>query len=119
MGTDANREKPRARYRRFEGKVVKDPATGKRMNGALIKEPMAIFRFLDGLLHGGRETGGIAVESADGYYEKWDRGTLKEAGTLMEDTQGKTWQETWEKGAPAGRREEGPHNTGATEDEAE
>jgi hypothetical protein len=99
---------PRARYRRFAGKAVKDPGTGERMNGAVLREPLAVFRFRDGLLHGGPDTGGTAVESgADGYYEKWERGELKEAGTVMEDGRGKTWREVWEKGAPAGYWEKG------------
>ena len=93
---------PKARYRRFEGKAVKDPETGERMNGAVLREPLAVFRFRDGLLHGGPDTGGIAVESADGYYEKWEQGELKEAGTVMEDGKGEIWKETWEKGVPAG-----------------
>jgi hypothetical protein len=105
------RAPPHARYRRFEGKVVKDPATGERMNGVILREPMVVFRFRDGLLHGGRDTGGIAVESGtDGYYEKWIRGELKEAGTLMEDEEGKTWREEWENGVPAGYWEKGAGN---------
>jgi hypothetical protein len=99
---------PRARYRRFEGKTIRDPKTGEPVNGAILKEPATVFRFQDGRLHGGRDTGGIAVESGnDGYYEKWTRGELKEAGTVMEDGDGKRWKETWEQGKRSGYWENG------------
>jgi hypothetical protein len=109
-----------ARYHRFQEKTVKDPSTGKRMNGAILRQPMVLFRFRDGLLHGGTENGGIAVESGtDGYYEKWENGKLKEAGTLMEDIQGRTWRETWEKGVPSGYWEKERAAAGETIDEKE
>jgi hypothetical protein len=109
---------PKARFRRFEGKAVKDEATGNRMNGVILREPMVVFRFLDGQLHGGQDTGGIAVESGtDGYYEKWERGKLKEAGSIMEDGNGNTWKEIWEKGIRKEYWENGVRITGENNNE--
>jgi hypothetical protein len=113
-------EQPRARYRRFEGKVATDGVSGERMNGAVLREPGIVFRFQNGLLHGGIDTFGIAVESGtDGYYEKWKRGELKEAGCVMEDGEGKTWKEEWEEGKRKNYWENGVLTGGRRDDEEE